>query len=268
MPKARKSKGKGVLSDHAKVGKRLLPPMLRAGPVRPISLGRDIIPEFFWLALLNNHYGWQRGAELSLALARGAAQVNGVVFDEFSKPLGAGPKELFATTTAYGTLDNRQKKELVDDLNASKQLAELKEAIQPLISFYPICPFAFLFDGSPAAETKEHLALLKVVITELYDKYSKPAVSMFANAVYIALCTNKLKVMEGSLLSRFPEIEKYPGTEESRGVAAAARATVYSLLSSTPPDWGIYFWNRGLEFDPCEYDEVIRNEIRRLMESN
>jgi hypothetical protein len=43
-----------------------------------VSLSQQIIPEFFWMALLNEQFGWQRGAELSLGLARSAAITTGV----------------------------------------------------------------------------------------------------------------------------------------------------------------------------------------------
>jgi hypothetical protein len=89
---------------------------------------------------------------------------------------------------------------------------------------------------------------------------------MFANAVYIAFCTNKMRALQGTGFDNFPAIENYPETEESRAVAAEVRATVYSLLSETPQDWESYFWNRGLEIEPCDYDGVVRNDIRRVLE--
>lgn len=272
MSKKNKNKGggtrKNVLSDHLRIGRRFVPPMLQISNLQGISISQRIIPEFFWMALLNDYYGWQGGAKLSLSLARAAAQATGISPTEFKKPDGQAPKELFATTSAFRTLNEEQKKQLIRYLKLSFQWESLVKGLSPLVSLYPECPLNFLFEGAGLTETKEDLAYLKGVLKELFDKYTKQAVSMFANATYIAFCTNKLRVFEGSLLSKFPAIEKYPETEESRAIAAAIRAGVYGLFSDTPQEWGIYFWNRGLDLESCSYDGVVNDEDKRILESD
>lgn len=272
MSKMNKSKRvatrKSVLSDHQRVGRRFIPPMLQFGNLQGISISQRIIPELFWMALLNDYYGWQGGAELSLSLARAAALATGISPDEFKKPDGQAPKELFATTSAFRTLTEEQKGQLIRSLKLSFKWESLVRGLSPLVSLYPECPLAFLFEGARLTRTKEDLAYVKGVLKELFDKYTKQSVSMFANAIYIAFCTNKLRVFEGSLLSKFPAIQDYPETEESRAIAAAIRASVYSFFSDTPPEWGIEFWNKGLELEPCDYDGVVNDGDKRVLESN
>ena len=261
-------KRKRVLSDHDKIGKRLVPPMLRAGRVNGISLGKDIVPEFLWLALLNNYHGWKTGVELSLALARQASTICETNTAELAESSRAVPKEFFGTVTAYATLSHQQKETLVSGIKATDEYFPLTTALEPLVSLYPACPLLFLFGNKVPTPTSDAIDQLKCLIRELFDKHSKPAVWMFANAVYIALCTGRLQIHQGSQLSRFNDIEAYPKTERSRGVAAMVRATSYSLLAHTHPDWAKYFWNRGLEIEACDYDEVVRNDLRRIMEGN
>lgn len=260
-------KRKRVLSDHDKIGKRLVPPMLRAGRVNGISLGRDIVPEFLWLALLNDYHGWKTGVELSLALARQASTICETDTADLAESSRAVPKEFFGTVTAYATLSDEQKQRLVSNLKATDEYFSLT-TLQPLVSLYPACPLLFLFGNEVPAPTSHAIDKLKSLIRELFDKHSRAAVSMFANAVYIALCTGRLQIHQGSQLSRFNEIEAYPKTERARGMAAMVRATSYSLLAHTPPDWAKYFWNRVLEIEACNYDEVVRNDLRRIMEGN
>lgn len=263
MSKSRKRNAKGgdqnkkILSDHVKSGKRLIPPMLQVGNLKGVSLSQQIIPEFFWMALLNKQFGWQRGAELSLGLARSAAIATGVDLSDFDRKLGKASKELFAITTAFGALDAEQTNEIINLLQRSMQLDPLVQALNPLLAYYSECPLKFLVKDNLITKNEEDLNLLKTVITPLYDKYSKEAVSMFSNGVYIAFGTNRLKVFEGSLLSKFPNVQNYPDTEESKAIAAGVRATVYTFLAEVPLDWATYFWNKGLENEICNYDGVV-----------
>ena len=59
---------KPVLLDHQRIGKRLIPPLMKEINYQEISWGKQLIPELIWLALiLNNRYGYMKGAELALA---------------------------------------------------------------------------------------------------------------------------------------------------------------------------------------------------------
>lgn len=69
---------------------------------------------------------------------------------------------------------------------------------------------------------------------------------------------NKLKVFEGQSLANFPAIQYYPETEDSRIVAAGIRATINVLWGTEKAltDWADYFWNRGLELETCNFQEI------------
>jgi hypothetical protein len=55
-------------------------------------------------------------------------------------------------------------------------------------------------------------------------------------------------------LANFPEIERYPNTEESKKIAVSIRMNAGILLHSDEKlstEWCDYFWNRGLEISKC-----------------
>jgi len=268
MSKKKKSAvRKPVLSDHKKIGSKLVPlwPLLFAS--EDVRWSGHIIPELLWLGLLNQQHDWQRGAALSLELARSSAQVTGVDPREFQKKFGQGPKQWFATTSSYLTLSDRQRRDLVASLKPTL-LNHIREGLMPLVTLYPECPLSFLFEGMVSKAADVDLAMFKSVVAAHYDKESVTAVRTLTNAVYIAFCTNKLRVIvsdDGKAptdpkLRNFPAVEQYPNTEESKIVASEVRGTVFTLFESTHSEWSDYFWNRGLEIEPCDYEGVSRNE--------
>jgi len=90
-----------VLADHQRRGKRFLPPFsyLLGGFPEFAWVDRPL-PELLWLGLLHKSYGFERGSELALDLAKSVTTVSGsMVF--------------FGTISAYTTLDRYQQGRLV-----------------------------------------------------------------------------------------------------------------------------------------------------------
>ncbi len=268
MSKKKKSAGRQkVLSDHQKIGSKLVPLWPLLFPSEDVRWSGHIIPELLWLGLLNEHHRWQRGAALSLELAQSTAQVIGVDPREFQKKFGQGPKQWFATTSSYLTLSELERRDLVASLNPTT-LNQIREGLLPLVTLYPECPLRFLFEGLVLEAAGVDLEKFKRVVAAHYDKEGVTAVRALTNAVYIAFCTNKLRVIvsdDGKAptdpkLRNFPAVEEYPNTEESRIVASEVRGTVFTLFETNHSEWSDYFWNRGLEIEPCDYEGALGNE--------
>lgn len=242
-----------VLSDHRKIGRKFVPPMMQIQNVKDVSFASHAMPEFLWLAILNHYYGWQKGVELSLSLAFAASEATGIKPSEFKKNDGKSPKEMFSVTSAYNNLTKKEKSALIAKLKHDSQWELIVEALSPLLSWYPQCPLNFITENASLICDANELERLKAVVKPLYTKTSKEAVAMYANAIYIAGATNKLRFMKGSSMENFPEIERYPETDESKAIAASVRAMVLASFGMhvTSPEWGNYFWNRGLEIDAC-----------------
>ena len=242
-------KKKRVLTDHHQVGKRFLPPFLhQGGSLTEVRWIDCILPELFWLGILNDYYGLRDGTRLALALAQVADKI---YFTD--------KKILFASTTAYSELTEQQKNEVVNAIRASGELELLKKALLPLVAYYPECPLSFLFNTKiPRIEdSMTRLYKLKEILASLFDKWDRPAMLIQANAFYISSSTDLMLFMKDVELPNLEAIIEFPSTEESREAAAIIRATTIGLFGEShyikQSPWPWYFWNRGLELGPCEY---------------
>ena len=211
------------------------------------------LPEIVWLGLLNEYDDLKKGASLSLALSKAA-----------NNSYSGEKKRLFAAISSYSLLNKDQCNEILDILEKSQQLEELQKALYPLFLFYPECPLNFLFQRK-VYKTKSRISVLKKlknVLASLFDREGKQATLMQANLIYIALCTDMLRVPKGSAISRFPNIIDYPNTIDSKIIASSIRASINGFFGANMdgfgpiPDstWPAYFWNRGLVIEPCPHE--------------
>ncbi len=242
-----KREQQGVLSDHKRVGKRFIPPFIhKLGRLQEVKWVDVPLPELLWLALLNHRHGLRRGAELAAAVARTTAAAVGPT----EKKVWFGP------ISAYRTLSGEQRQAVVTTLRSGSHLDDLKIALGALVALYPECPLSFLFEGGlPQGERADHLSQLKVVLADLFDKTTKAATLTQANAIYIAFVMDMLVIAAPETpFANFPAVADYPHTEEAKRVGAAVRASINGFFGMSYDDsssWPGYFWNRGLEIDPC-----------------
>jgi hypothetical protein len=233
-----------VLSDHRRIGSRFIPPLIhKLGQPQEMSWVDTRLPELIWLALLNQRYGVMRGAELALEIARAAID-----------SLGPAKKIWFAPMSAYANLTEEQQLAVVTNLK-KYDLSDLRAGLAIFADFYPYFPMGFLIRGGTRNECPvAGLSDLKTLLRDSFDKTSKVATLMQANAMYIALVTDMLTASPGIAFANLPAVADYPETEESERVGASVRAGIMGLFgmsyeNSSP--WPGYFWNRGLEIDDC-----------------
>jgi hypothetical protein len=240
---------KPVLLDHQRIGKRLIPPLMQEINYQEISWGKQLIPELIWLALINNRYGYMKGAELALALPKSVEEATK------NHPMGAW----FVTVSSYTQLSIEEKKKTVELLRSKNAFDQYRAALLPLFYFYPSCPLSFLFDLETKIEIDiGELEEIKRVVESIFDRRSVEATFIQANAVYIGFTVGKLVVSPDVSLARFPEVQYYPNTEVSKQVAASIRATVNTIFGidviKDGLSWPTYFWNHGLELEKCNFD--------------
>jgi len=246
---------KSVLSDHKRIGKRFVPPFMQIGDFHDISWKWITLPELLWLGLLNYTCGLKQGSELALLLANTSVQVS-----------KSQPQKWYAPMSSYTLLTEAHKADILKTLRSVGSLDSLRKPLTPLVAFYPECPVAFLFeDKLPTVEDSTmKLGTYKDFLAEMYAKYDSLATLAQANAVYIAFATGMLKVVKGSSLANFPAIADFPNTKQSKRVAASIYASISSFIGAfldqnfqgKQSDWSAYFWNRGLEIEPCVYQEM------------
>ncbi len=241
-----------ILQDHKRQGKTFIPPFTHTiGPLQEISWVKTMLPEFLWIALIQDYYGYREGVELITSLSRIAHKCS-----------PSEKKRVFATISSLGELTADEQSRLQSDLAASGELFEIQKALLPLIAFYPECPLRFLFSSKPDLSGKEgrNLERFKSLVAGVYDKTSRDTMMVQATAIWLAFDSGALKVFEGLALASFPEIEKYPHTTLSQKVAASIRSTIYIFFSEphypSSSNWPKNFWNRGLEIDNCYFEET------------
>lgn len=243
---------KQVLSDHKKIGKRFLPPLLGYRELfQEVGWLDWSLPELLWLAILNERYGLETGADLAVSMAK-----------EVEKVYDREIKKWFAPISIFNLLNHEQKTNILRALKLSNKLEPLKQALSSFISLYPKCPLNFLFENIlPHIDNfSVEMEKFKNLLSRLYDKTTIEATHMQANAIYIAFVTDKLKVFKGSSLANLPEIQRYPHTEESKKVAASIRSTINGFIGTDcdkTSEWPRYFWNRGLELEPCDFQSIF-----------
>jgi hypothetical protein len=177
-----------ILLDHKREGKKFIPPFMhKLGPVREISWVRSMLPEFLWIALIQNYYGLHDGVEIITTMTRITRECS--------------PSEkfrIFATISSFGEMKPEEYLCLQVKLAASGELLKIQKALLPLIVFYPNCPMRFLFSTKPSFgnSTDQHLERFKTLVQGLYDKYSRDTMMVQATAIWLAFDSGVLKVFE------------------------------------------------------------------------
>lgn len=235
-----------VFKNHKKLGKKLIPPMIaQLGSLTEYSWKDQIIPEIIWTAILNKSYGYKDGAELSVFFSLCV-----------SKALEKEKREWFVKISSYSKLTEKEISIFLSILNKGKEnFQKIKDALIPLIFFYPECSLNFLFSDNEiySKDKNRDLRFIRGAVDALIDKTSKFATFAQANILYIGFNLGKLHVNRNTSLAEFPKIQEYPETEISRRIAANVRASMGHLFikEDGPNEWAEYFWRRGMEIDHC-----------------
>jgi hypothetical protein len=238
-----------ILSDHKRIGKRFIPPFFDGlGTRQDYSWMNQILPELIWISCLNRYFGLKRGAELVVALSM-----------ETRKQFSESPN-WFATVSSYSTLTSSQTETIIASLTGLKLLEEIRSGLFQLLSLYPKCPLAFLYQKQSLSRHDYDIILedFSTLVRELFDRTSYASTFMQGTALYIGFANKLLRVVEDTLLAQFQKLQEYPNTELSLKIASSVRASIPMVVFEQEPpftsDWANYFWNRGLELVPCEIE--------------
>lgn len=245
---SKQAKRKPLLSDHKRTGKKLVPPLKQIGTLYLTSWVDVGLPECIWHAALQDVLGRKDGVQLGLDLCKLAGGVanQGIfrIVSDFARLL---PEEITAIREGLG---ESKRTDLVAGLGAFCRL-------------YPECPIRPLV-GISAEEpfTSEDVTWCRSLVSRLFDKTGLAATHALAALVYVTFAEGALFVSPSSVLSKFPDIEEYPETEDSRRIASAVRATVNSFFGPSERDavWPKYFWFRSFLFEPCSFEESPNGE--------
>jgi len=196
-----------------------------------------------WLGLLHKSYGFEHGSELAIDLAKTATTVS-------------GSKVFFGTISAYTTLDRYQQGRLVRLMEETGAGEPVRLAIADLLYLYPACPLKTVYpQDHPAGDCARARERFKEILEPLFYRHERPATLIAGTMVGIALETGRMVVYSGSSLRDWRILADYPKSDAARRVGGACRAAVNASFMEPLYDvrweWPRYFWDRGLELEPC-----------------
>jgi hypothetical protein len=248
-PNNRMSKsGRKILAHHRRRGQRFIAPFNELDGI-DVSWAVTIIPELVWIAVIQDWHGLSQGVELIRSLARAAREIR--------------PGRLssaFAAVSSFGVFSEAESERLRNTLEDRGELCSVREPLKALVSWYPECPLSCIFSGPGAASSTDGLDRLKSVVSWMSYRTEREAMMVQATVLRLMFDADAFKVHEGSVLSKFVEIERYPSTELSREVGSMIRATLNGLfgqdsLRLNSSTWPQYFWNRGLTITDCDFGD-------------
>lgn len=241
---------RGVLKDHKRVGRKLVPPLLAVmgNQYAPYSWARELVPEFLWIALFIDRCGFRNGVELARTLATAASEV-----------CGREPRPMFARITSFNNLSDDEKHQLLEKIGASNRRS-ISNGIIDMDRLGINHPLNFFTAGGAVdVGPKEDFGEL---LQELYDRHSRASALTIATAFYLGVCQHKIKLPHGMgirLRDEFQNIEDYPDTDGSQAAASFFRASAAMFLmgdeeapqKSERADWLNHFWDRVGKHGPC-----------------
>lgn len=229
-----------ILGDHYRKGKRYTPPLLRIGNFVDSKYIDYGIPEIIWIAFLNKNLGLRIGAETGLKftqIVKDCTKIDEVPF----------------YISWYSNLNVNLVTKIKIELKKKGMLKLLNIALSPLLNVYSECPLNNLFDCE--THSIDDLNQVKEVISQLYDKTSNESTFSLGNVMYFLIVNDKMKIVRDSALAQLPELIDYPNTELSKMIASGVRASSNIILNkpfiTINETWIKYFWNRGIQLEPC-----------------
>lgn len=241
----KEQKKKGVLADHKREGKRLIPPMMRLPNVVETSFRDTKIPELIWISALFNR-------------AQDKAAVDGVVEFQITcqKAIAIDDAPPLSFLSNFDRLSASQKNAIVSDSDCSKWITILQKELWHQHMLFDRYPLAFIFPDRHESDRTEAIARLKQDVHGLLDRYSHHATKVQTIAIVAMMDTGKMYINKSI---DFPDpnlIFTNPDSLEAQRVASFARA---GLNAGTNMDtdndvanrWVDDFWSQTFKLEGC-----------------
>lgn len=231
-----------VLSDHKRVGKRFIPPLMQIPNLHLSAYANDRLAQVIWIAALMHRSNPELGFELSGQIARSAWEVSGE------------KSPVFACASGYTKLTAVQKQRVVDLLADIGSISDIAAKLSPLANCYPSFPLAFLCEpiNSPR---RSDISLCRNVVRAIFDRSTRDATLALSAMMAVALESGHTVFMEGVDIPNLNHVIDYPRTDESREAAAFIRAMsghVASFNEDLIAHWNAQFWIEGRRLTLCQ----------------
>lgn len=236
---------KGVLSDHQRQGKVLIPPMMQLPNLVETSFVDTKIPELIWISGLFN---WTDDR----------SAVNCVIEFQLACQKATNSKQIpsLSFLSNFDRLSEEQKSSILSDAECSHWTEKLREALWYQYALLERYPLAFIFHDRQDFDRDEALVRLKEDVQSLFDRRSHHATKVQTTAVVGMMATGKM-VLNSSV--GFPNPNRVfdaPDSPDARVVAAFVRASLNAGNNmdtdvAVAARWADDFWKQAYNFEGC-----------------
>jgi hypothetical protein len=241
-----------ILSDHKKDKKLLLPPLLQIPNSQDTSYTRLVLPQFIWLAFLNQSVGFTKARNICELIA-----------EILRKQKWVPVKGAWVSTMQ--TLNDEARAKLKADLLFYGTYPAIESALKPLLILHGETPLQTIFQLNAVEKSKEPLTEYKCLLAKLLNNQSKETILMLALAEYFRrVIAIDLGLPKSAPMNDLGEIQNFPDSYHSRMLASGLRASnigFIALLEHHGVDlsWSKQFWKKNFELEEIDYG-LIRGE--------
>lgn len=236
---------KGVLSDHFRKGKRLIPPLMRMGNIEETSFKDSKIPELVWISAIFNR-------------AEDKEAVDGIIEFQVAcvEAIGSDDAPHLSFLSNFSRLSDTQRENILQNERCQKTFPFLHRHLWHQHAIFEAYPLSFIFPDSPDYDRASALERLRVDVDALLDRYTVHSTKVQTTAVVAMMATGKMFIHERIDLPDPNAIFTSPGSNEAKRVASFARATLNagsSVLEAKPEAerWISDFWARCFVLEEC-----------------
>ncbi|WP_306591344.1 hypothetical protein [Geothrix sp. 21YS21S-4] len=238
-------KKKQFLAGHQRIGKRLVPPMMRIKNLKSISYIDHLLPELIWIGLLNQKYGYLITSRILESLF--------LTIDKITNSQASGN---FALISSYNRLSLPQKNQIHTECKYKGILESLQNGIAPLVLLYDGCPLSFFGPPTEMISPTILTDILEKCLRETIDKYEIPGTALNFSMLLYKLTIGKIHFPSDMELPDFNCIFNDLHSEEGKYAAGIARSHALADFGhgEVDPSWANLFWNQNLLISPCQFN--------------
>lgn len=236
---------KGVLADHKRHGKRLIPPMLQQLNIAETSFNNTTLPELIWISALfsgpSDKLAVDTVIEFQIACQK-------VIANEKSPSL--------SFISSFDKLSDAQKQAILSDDGCRKWIEILRVKLKHQNALLVNYPLAFIFTEKQEFDRPKSISLLKQDVQQLLDRRSHHATKVQTTALFAMMATGKMFIHKSIELPDPNVIFTDPGSPESKKVASFVRSSLNAGITTVEGDeagsvWCNDFWQQVYKIEGC-----------------
>lgn len=165
------------------------------------------------------------------------------------------PIRNFALQSAYISLSEEQKLQILDSWDSAGLLDSIRSALSPLILLYDRCALRFIGPPAQAIPVDRLVERLERVVGSVADKYQTPGIMLHGALLMNNLIAGRVHFASHIELPDFNAVVDRPDSEDARRAGSFIRASTMAQIGfvDPPKEWAQYFWDTSYDLVVCDY---------------